>query len=394
MLAFVFPGQGGERQGMGRPWVGTPAWHLVDLASEVTGHDVRRLLLDATTNELRLTTNAHLATLVVSLMGLEMVVSRGIRPMMCAGHSLGEYAALVAAGVLSNDDALLAVAERSEAMQYAAEQNPGSMASVVGLTDEELEAACLPIENAWIASYDAPRNAVVSGDFAAVDQVGKMARKLGASQILPLEVAGPFHTPLMHPALDRLCKVLEALEYHAASCPVVANVDARARTGSDAWEYLLTAQVRSPVRWRQIVLRLVELGCSTFVELGASSVPNGLVKGIATNACALAVLSPDDIDVAFALRGVEIPVLDEMSCFGERLDVPERLVVSPFRGLFQPLPVVTAPAEGDVIPEGAVVGTVGGIDVHSPFAGLLMGVLAAPGERIIEGQPIAWLRTA
>src|SRR5437899_4812349 len=229
MPAFTFPGQGSQRPGMGRPWVDHPSWELVEDASAVSGRDVSRLLLEADADELKETCNGRLATFVTSLMALDAVERVGLAPNNCAGHSLGEYTALVATGALSFEDGVRIVVERGEAMQAAAEERPGTMAAVLGLDDSDADAACRRADGeAWVANYNAPGQVVIAGSKASVDAAGSAAKDLGAKKVMPLPVGGAFHTPYMASARDRLRKALSEARIQAPEVPVVANVRARA----------------------------------------------------------------------------------------------------------------------------------------------------------------------
>ena len=393
MPVFTFPGQGSQRPGMGAPWIEHPSWELVEEASDVAGRDLGRLLLEAEADELKEPRNAQLATFLTSLVALDAVERVGLSPSAAAGHSLGEYTALVATGALSFEDGVRVVNERGEAMQAAAEERPGTMAAILGLDDGDADAACRRAEgDAWVANYNAPGQVVVAGSPEALERAADAARQLGAKKVMPIPVGGAFHTPYMAPARDRLRKALDDTRLSPPEVPVVANVDARPHTDGPEWEQLLSAQLCSPVRWHQSVSRLKADGGDIFVELGAGGVLTGLAKRIlGKDAKAVAVAAPEDVDALLALiAGAEaVAAVPE----GELLHVHERLIVSPAAGVFAPAPASdTTTAEGEAIAVGGLIGTVAGEDVRSPFAGWLMGMMALPGERVTIGQPIAWLR--
>lgn len=397
MPVFTFPGQGSQRPGMGAPWRDHPSWELVDEASAASGRDVEHLLLDADADELKQPRNAQLATFVTSLLALDAVERVGLSPSACAGHSLGEYTALVATGALSFDDGVHIVSERGDAMQAAADEHPGTMAAVLGLDDGDVDAACRRADgDAWVANYNAPGQTVVAGSHEALERATAAAKALGAKKVMPIPVGGAFHTPYMAPARDRLRKALANARINAPEVPVVANVDARAHTDAADWEQLLSSQLCSPVRWHQSITRLAEAGSATdsvFVELGAGGVLTGLAKRIlGKGASAFTVASPQDVDALLETlaSGVHLqPPVHE----GEHLHVHERLVVSPTTGVFEPEPPSdSATAEGEAIGVGGLLGRVADTEVRSPFAGWLMGMMAMPGERVVVGQPIAWLR--
>src|SRR5262245_57447087 len=239
MIAFTFPGQGSQKPGMGEAWVDHPSWELVEEAGAVAGRNVAHLLLHADADELRETRNAQLATFVASLVVLDAVERLGVDPARVAGHSLGEYTALTAAGVLSFDDGVRLVTERGDAMQVAAAERAGTMAAVVALDDDDVAVACAGTDgDVWAANHNAPGNGVIAGSPEAVAAAGVRAKELGARRILPLEVSGAFHTPFMSSARDRLRKALAKADLRDAELPVLANVDARAHESAADWENL------------------------------------------------------------------------------------------------------------------------------------------------------------
>jgi len=388
-IAFTFPGQGSQKPGMGRPWVDHESWELVEEASEAVDRDVARLLLEADADELTQTRNAQLSTYVLSLVVLDAVERLGLEPSVAAGHSLGEYSALTAAGALDFADGVRLVAERGEAMQSAADERHGTMAAVLGLDDDKVEVACMrAASDVWPANFNAPGNVVIAGVPEAIDAASKIAKDLGASKVLPLKVGGAFHTPLMTPARDRLKKALAEVEFREMDIPVVANVDAIAHEDPADWPGLLGAQLCSPVSWRQSLHTLDDRGIITIVELGPGTVLAGTVKRTLDGTKAISVGTPADLDTLLErIEGESAAAHHE----GEHLFMTERVVVSPAAGLFQPAPDLDA---GKPIEAGDLLGTVGGAEVRSPFSGRIEGVLAHLGERVMSRQPIAWLRTA
>ena len=392
MLAFTFPGQGSQKHGMGAPWVDHPSWEVVDAASEVAGRDLAALLVDADDDELKETRNAQLATFVTSLVALDAVERAGLAPAVCAGHSLGEYTALVATGVLSFDEGVKVVGERGDAMQSASEDQPGTMAAVIGLDDDDVDAALARADgDVWVANYNAPGQVVIAGTEAAVGAAGEAVKELGAKRFMPLPVGGAFHTPFMNPARDRLHKALADAGRRDAKVPVVANVDARPHTEASEWKDLLTAQLCSPVRWRQTLQQLADGGVTTLIEIGPGNVLTGLAKRTVRDLQRVSVSAPEDIDELLSSLDDDGPTGD-VDHEGEHLDVAERLIVSPAAGVFDPEPSSHETTAGEVIQVGGLLGWVAGHEVRSPFAGWLMGMLALPGERVTPGQPIAWLR--
>src|SRR5688572_12739572 len=252
MLAFTFPGQGSQRPGMGRPWLDHESWELVGEANEIAERDVGKLLLDADADELRGTRNAQLTTFVSSLMVLDAAERLGLEPSYCAGHSLGEYTALTATGALSFEDGVRLVCERSDAMHDAGDERNGTMAAVLGLDDEQVEIACRRADSdVWVANFNAPGQIVIAGSPEGVAAATAVAKELGAKKVMPLQVSGAFHTPFMSPARDRLRKAIAEANPRDIEVPVVSNVDAAAHTDGGEWGSLLSAQLNSPVRWRQ-----------------------------------------------------------------------------------------------------------------------------------------------
>jgi len=391
MLAFTFPGQGSQRPGMGRPWADHESWELIEEASEVADRDLARLLLDAPAEELKDTRNAQLTTFVSSLMVLDAVERLGLESAYCAGHSLGEYTALVATGALSFEEGVRLVSERADAMHDAGTQQEGTMAAVLGLDDDKVEVACdLADAEVWVANFNAPGQVVIAGSPLGVASATEHAKRLGAKKVMPLQVAGAFHTPFMAPARDRLRKAISEASPRDTDVPIVSNVDASPHARGSEWTALLSAQLTSPVRWKQGLLALADAGVTSFVELGPGGVLTGMVKRTVTGARALSVATPDDLDklLEFVHSGVSpTPLTFE----GEHLFATERLVVSPAAGVFSPVGSFTDGAE---IQTGDLLGHVSGNDVRSPFTGVLQAYIAVAGERVTNRQPIAWLRTA
>ena len=390
MIVFMYPGQGSQRPGMGEAWIDHPSWELVAEASEVTDRDVARLLLTADAEELTETRNSQLSTFVMSMVALDAVTRLGTEAAGHAGHSLGEYSALTASGVLDFGDAVALVAERGDAMQAAADEREGTMAAVLGLDDDDVQIACSRASGeVWLANHNAPGQAVIAGTPEAIDKAAAIARELGAKRVMPLQVGGAFHTPFMAPARDRLAKAIDRTEFRDPQGTVVANVDGAAhRRGSD-WPDLLKAQLTSPVRWRQTLMTLSDAGFTTYVELGRGDVLGRLVKRTLGGTRPLSVAVPEDLDNLLEALAAN-PARSAAAIEGEYLFATERLVVSPANGVFQAGEGIGVGAPVGV---GHLIGRVGDHDVRSPFAGELMGILALEGERVTASQPIAWLRT-
>ncbi len=389
MIAFTFPGQGSQKSGMGEPWVDHPSWELVDEASEASGRDIEHLLLRADNEELTHTRNSQLSTYVLSMVVLDAVERTGLEPAFLAGHSLGEYSALTAAGVVSFSAGVRLVTERGDAMQAAAEESVGTMAAVLGLDDEKVDLVCRRTDgDVWVANYNSPGQVIISGSPDAIELAGMAAKELGAKRVMPIRVGGAFHTPFMAPARDRLRKALAETEMRAPNRPVFANIDAEAHTEAVGWAGLLGAQLTSPVLWRHTLHALEAAGTSTFLELGPGTTLTGLAKRTLKGKAGISVATPADVD----------SLLDDIShasesgavAEGELLYAIERLVVSPTTGVFQPLDDLD---KGKQLSRGDILGSVGDAEVRSAFAGSLQGLLAMPGERVTTSQPLAWLRS-
>jgi [acyl-carrier-protein] S-malonyltransferase len=391
MLAFTFPGQGSQRAGMGRPWADHESWELVEEATAHADRDVARLLLDADADELKDTRNAQLCTFVTSLMVLDAVERMGLEPSYCAGHSLGEYTALTASGALAFDDGVRLVCERAEAMHDAGVDNPGTMAAVLGLDDDDVEIACRRADDdVWVANFNAPGQVVIAGSVEGVTAAGAVSKELGAKKVMPLPVSGAFHTPYMAPARDRLRKAIAEASPRDTDVPIVSNVDALAHDRGSEWASLLSAQLSSPVRWKHCLLALSGAGVTDYVELGPGGVLTGMTKRTVDAARTLSVATPDELDKLLDFidaRAANTPVPHE----GEHLSAIERLVVSPAAGVFTPVGDLEG---GSVISVGDVLGRVAEQEVRSPFDGVLQSYIAMTGERVTARQPIAWLRTS
>jgi [acyl-carrier-protein] S-malonyltransferase len=413
VLAFTFPGQGSQRSGMGDAWVEHPSWEVATEASEIAGRDLTALLLEAPMEELTRTANAQLATFVMSLVVLDAVERLGLFPAACAGHSLGEYTALVASGALSLTDGTRLVIERGDAMQAAADERPGTMAALIGIGDDDAEAACQRAEDeVWVANYNAPGQVVIAGTVQGIATATDRAKELGARKVLPIPVSGAFHTQLMLPARARLRRTLEEVEFHSPEVPVMANVDARVHTDPGEWPGLLSAQLCSPVRWRQSLEALGGRGATVIAELGPGGVLTGMVRRTIPDVRGVAVAVPADLDKLMdTVAGSDEWTTSGPAHQGEHLYTSERVIVSPTPGVFEPdvqlaalestalAEATAAPGSGQGAEPGSIlavgdrVGTVGLTDVRTPFDGILVRWLAVRGERVVEGQPVAWIRT-
>jgi [acyl-carrier-protein] S-malonyltransferase len=388
MLAFTFPGQGSQRPGMGRPWADHESWELVDEASEVAGRDVGKLLLDADADELKDTRNAQLTTFVSSLMVLDAVERLGIDANYCAGHSLGEYTALAATGALGFPEGVQLVSDRAAAMHEAACSQPGTMAAVLGLDDDQVEVACNLADAAvWVANFNAPGQVVIAGSHDGVEAAGKHAKELGAKKVMALPVSGAFHTSFMAAARDRLRDAIAVADIRDAEIPVVSNVDAKPHDRGGEWTALLSAQLASPVRWKQCLQTLAGLGVTEFAELGPGGVLTGMAKRTVVGARMISVATPEDLDRLLEWVGGDTAVVVPPE--GEHLFAVERLVVSPSAGIFTSIAIES----GSLIDVGTLLGHVGEHEVRSPFRGVLQSFIAVDTERVTPRQPIAWLRS-
>lgn len=281
---------------MGRPWRDHPSWAVVDEVADATGRDVADLLVDADADTLKSTRNAQLAAFTLSVMILHAARAAGLASTSVsavAGHSLGEYSALVAAGALDTAGGARLVAARGDAMQHAADVGPGTMAAVLGLDPDAVATACEGVEGAWVANDNAPGQVVVAGTAAGVAEASEAAKALGAKRVMALSVGGAFHSPLMAPAQEFLDVALRAATFSPPSVPVVANVDASPHT--DGFAALLSAQLVSPVRWRESLLTLAGLGVTRTLELGPGSELSGMVKRTVEGVERANVATPDDL---------------------------------------------------------------------------------------------------
>lgn len=285
-IAFVFPGQGSQSVGMGKDiYESLPAARsLYEQADATLGFSLTRLVFEGPNTELKQTANTQPALLTTSVALYEAFAAKGISPDYVAGHSLGEYSALTAAGVLTFEDAVATVRARGEFMEQAVPGGQGAMAAVLGGEREALAGLCADITQGGhlveLANVNCPGQIVVSGSKEGVAQIMERVKEIGAKRAIPLEVSGPFHSSLMKSAADRLGDKLAGLAFKDASVPVVANVTARPVQQGQEISRLLVEQVYSPVLWADSVAWLISQGVDTFVEIGPGSVLTGLIKKI------------------------------------------------------------------------------------------------------------------
>ncbi len=306
--AFVFPGQGSQKAGMGRALCEAfPESRAVyEEADRALGFPLSRLCFEGPDEELQLTANTQPAILATSVAALAPLTARGIRPAWVAGHSLGEYSALVASGVLSLSDALVAVRRRGQYMQEAVPQGVGAMAAILGLDLPAIEAACREAAQGEVvsaANVNCPGQVVVAGHAAAVDRAAERCSAAGAKRTVRLAVSAPFHCALMLPAQERLARDLAALSFRDPDVPLVNNVDARVVRSGEECRDGLVRQVSATVRWQESVELLLREGVTTFVEVGAGAVLSGLIRKTAKGTRALCVESPESLEQALATLG-------------------------------------------------------------------------------------------
>ncbi|OBZ16845.1 ACP S-malonyltransferase [Bacillus sp. FJAT-26390] len=296
--AFVFPGQGAQAVGMGKDVYEAfdRSRSIFAQADEALGFSLSSIIFEGPDDVLKQTANTQPALLTVSVALLEALEGRGLKPDYVAGHSLGEYSALVAAGVLSFEDAVRTVRARGQFMEQAVPSGLGAMAAVLGAERETLAALCAAItaegSAVELANVNCPGQIVVSGTAAGVQAVVERGKEeAGAKRVIPLEVSGPFHSSLMKPAAANLQETLAGLVMKDASVPVVANVTANVVTAADEIRSLLVEQVYSPVLWEDSVRYLIDQGVDTFVEIGSGTVLAGLIKKIDKNVRVISINS-------------------------------------------------------------------------------------------------------
>lgn len=280
MKVFVFPGQGSQFPGMGKELYDNSevAKELFEKANEILGFRITDIMFEGTAEQLRQTNVTQPAVFLHSVVLAKVL---GITPDAVAGHSLGEFSALVASGALTFEDGLTLVAKRAAAMQSACQAEEGSMAAVLALDDDTIERVCEQCDGVVVAAnYNCPGQVVISGAAEAVKVACKEMKAAGAKRALPLPVGGAFHSPLMESARVELEKAISEAEFSTPLCPIYQNVDAKPYTDPEQIKKNLIAQLTAPVRWRQSVEQMIEDGATSFTEVGCGTVLQGLISKI------------------------------------------------------------------------------------------------------------------
>lgn len=288
MKAYVFPGQGAQFVGMGKDlYDNSPlAKEMFEKANQILGFRITDLMFAGTDEDLKQTKVTQPAIFLHSVI-LSKVLGNDFKPEMVAGHSLGEFSALVAAGALSFEDGLKLVSARAMAMQKACEKEPSTMAAVLGLEDEKVEAICNSIDEVVVAAnYNCPGQLVISGSIKGIDIACQKLTEAGAKRALKLAVGGAFHSPLMEPARQELETAINSTPFNQPVCPIYQNVDAKPTSDPEVIKKNLIAQLTAPVRWTQTAKNMLADGATSFVELGPGNVLQGLIKKVDRNVAA------------------------------------------------------------------------------------------------------------
>ena len=299
--AYLFPGQGSQFPGMGKELYSSHKDRM-ERANEVLGFRLTDIMFDGSADDLKATRVTQPAIFLHSVV---LAMAREQQPDMVAGHSLGEFSALVAAGALDFEDGLRLVAIRAQAMQRCCEQVPGTMAAIINLPDSVIESVCAGIPGVVPANYNSPGQVVISGEVAAVEQACAALKEAGAKRALVLPVSGAFHSPLMEPARAELARAIERTPFHTPRCPIYQNVTALPTTDPAAIKENLLKQLTSPVRWTATVQNMLQDGAVRFVELGPGTVLQGLVKRIHASLISTKGDTPAGASAEIVIEGIQ-----------------------------------------------------------------------------------------
>lgn len=305
-IAFVFPGQGSQTVGMGKSLADQhpSIQEMLQKADEKLGYSLTDLMFNGPEEKLTLTSNAQPALLAASMAVLKRFEEEGIKPDYTAGHSLGEYSALTAAGAITYEEAVWAVHQRGNLMEEAVPAGQGAMAAVLGMDRVELEEIVSRISDEGdvvaAANFNCPGQIVISGSKKGVERASEQLKEKGAKRVIPLNVSGPFHSPLMKPAAEKLRSVLQEANVQSSHVPVIANVDAKPVQDAESIKENLVKQLYSPVLWEDSIQTLLDAGVDTFVEIGPGTVLSGLIKKVNRRVRTFAISDEESIVKAAA----------------------------------------------------------------------------------------------